>query len=561
MISEKITCQNCKNQFVVEPADFDFYKRINVPPPTFCPQCRLQRRFAFRNERSLYRRQCDSCRESIIAMFSPDKPFKVYCHDCFFSDKWDPMEYGREYDFSKPFFTQWQELQLAIPQIALFNENSVNSPWVNYELDDKNCYLNFGGHYNEDCAYNQYVLKCKNCLDNLFLINGQLDYENIWCENCHKTFFSTFCFDCQDTYFSFDCRGCSNIFGCTGLRHKQNYIFNQPVSKEDFQKFLKDNQLGSHKNLHELERKAKEFWKTQPQRAVFMDKTVNSTGNIIKESKNCTECWNAEKTEDSKWIVYTLQVKDSYDTTSVWWGELCYEFIAGSEQLSNIRFSRAVTRASSYIEYSDFLTGCHDCFGCFNLKQKKHCIFNKQYSEKEYEELRGKIIKHMEDMPYTDRKGRTYRYGEFFPYELSAFGYNETVAHQYFPLTKNEALVQGFNWSDYEADQTYQFSNYEIPDSINDVKDDILEKILKCEASGKAYRLISMELTFYRRFGLPIPRLDHAERHKKRLAFVADHLKLNDRTCGKCGEVTRSVYTKDEFPIVYCEKCYLKTVA
>jgi len=501
-------------------------------------------------------------------MFSPDlpigrggTPFKVYCHDCFFSDKWDPVQYGREYDFSKPFFAQWRELQEEIPQIALFNENSVNSPWTNYELDDKNCYLNFGGHYNEDCAYNQYVLKCKDCFDNFWLMNGELDYENILCENCHKTFFSIFCLDCQETYFSFDCKGCSNILGCSGLRRKQNYIFNQPVSKEDFQKFLKNNSLGSHKNLLELKRRSEEFWKTQPQRAVFMDKTVNSTGNIIKESKNCTECWNAEKTEDSKWIMYTLQVKDSYDTTSVWWGERCYEFLAGSEQLSNIRFTRAAVRASSFIEYCDFMTGCHNCFGCFNLKQKTYCILNKEYPKAEYEKLRTKIIEHMNTMPYTDRKGRAYRYGEFFPYELSPFGYNETVAHEYFPLTRDEALARGFNWNDYETDQHYQFSDYQIPDGVKDVKDDVLNKVLKCETSGKAYRLIPMELAFYRRVGLPIPREAPFERHKRRLAFIARHLNLRGRTCGKCGSRVQSVYSEEEFPIVYCESCYLKEVA
>ena len=34
---------------------------------------------------------------------------------------------------------------------------------------------------------------------------------------------------------------------------------------------------------------------------------------------------------------------------------------------------------------------------------------------------------------------------------LSPFGYNETIAQDYFPLTREEALAKGFNWSDYEA--------------------------------------------------------------------------------------------------------------
>jgi len=32
----------------------------------------------------------------------------------------------------------------------------------------------------------------------------------------------------------------------------------------------------------------------------------------------------------------------------------------------------------------------------------------------------------------------TGEWGEFFPHELSPFGYNETVAQEYFPLTEEE---------------------------------------------------------------------------------------------------------------------------
>jgi hypothetical protein len=34
---------------------------------------------------------------------------------------------------------------------------------------------------------------------------------------------------------------------------------------------------------------------------------------------------------------------------------------------------------------------------------------------------------------------------------MSPFGYNETIANEYYPLTKSEALSSKFNWSDYEA--------------------------------------------------------------------------------------------------------------
>ena len=48
-------------------------------------------------------------------------------------------------------------------------------------------------------------------------------------------------------------------------------------------------------------------------------------------------------------------------------------------------------------------------------------------------------------------KERVYKYGEFFPYELTCFKYNESSAQQYFPLDKENALEQGFQWKDKEG--------------------------------------------------------------------------------------------------------------
>jgi hypothetical protein len=56
---------------------------------------------------------------------------------------------------------------------------------------------------------------------------------------------------------------------------------------------------------------------------------------------------------------------------------------------------------------------------------------NRQYTKEEYELLVPKIIEKM----MSDGE-----WGEFFPAILSPFGYNETVAQEYFPLTREELL-------------------------------------------------------------------------------------------------------------------------
>jgi len=587
MNSETKICQNCKVSFILDASDFSFYERIQVPAPTFCPDCREQRRIAFRNERALYKRKCDLCGESVVSRVSPDKPYPMYCNKCWHSDKWDPFVYGRDYDFSKSFFQQFKELLFATPHISLLSSNTVNSEWVNQETDDKDCYLNVGGHFNEDSAYNTYELYGKDCFDNFWVLHGELCYENINCERCYRVSFSENCFDSQDVVLSYDCRNCQNIFGCVGLRNKQYYIFNKPYPKEKYDDFLRENSTTSYKNLEVLKKKAYEVWLSVPHRYSQVLKSINVTGNYINESKNAHNLWNAEKMEDCKHFYVAAGMKDSYDGSSIGWSELSYEggHTVGIYQSKFVAFSfggKAESRQSSDIEYCIMAGTSNYCFGCVSVRNKEHCILNKQYFKEAYEELVPRIKKHMEEMPYVDKKGRVYKYGEFFPIEISPFGYNETAAMDYYPLTKEQALEKGYPWSDYESDIKYEFSDYEIPDDIRDVKDDILEKILECEISGKAYKIIPMELQFYRRIGLPIPRRAPLQRHKDRMVRLLPR-KLFERKCqcagassdnkiyqntgshlhGKehCPQKIQTPYASERSEIVYCEQCYNAEIA
>jgi hypothetical protein len=120
-------CKQCKSLFEVTDKDRQFYGKISVPEPTLCPDCRQQRRLAWRNERVLYRRDCDMCHRSVVSIYSPDKPLKVYCPDCWWSDKWSTVSYGRDFDFSKSFFEQFHGLQSVAPRMALINSKSDNA--------------------------------------------------------------------------------------------------------------------------------------------------------------------------------------------------------------------------------------------------------------------------------------------------------------------------------------------------------------------------------------------------------------------------------------------------
>src|SRR3989339_391032 len=130
--STMTTCQNCNQQFQIEPEDSAFYQKVETLEPTWCPLCRQIRRLSFRNELNLYRRKCDLTGADIISMYSPDKPYKIYGVEAWWSDKWDPFTYAREFDFNRPFFEQFAELQREVPRMALNSINNENSDYTNY---------------------------------------------------------------------------------------------------------------------------------------------------------------------------------------------------------------------------------------------------------------------------------------------------------------------------------------------------------------------------------------------------------------------------------------------
>jgi hypothetical protein len=151
-IVERKTCAVSGQPFAIFQSDLDFYSKISptfagqkfqIPTPTFCPEERQRRRLSFRNERKLYRRQCDASKKSIISIYSPDKPYKVYDQKIRRSDSRDPMDYGMDFDFSKKITDQFKSLLSSVPHCALTSLESENADYTNFALNMKNCYMVF----------------------------------------------------------------------------------------------------------------------------------------------------------------------------------------------------------------------------------------------------------------------------------------------------------------------------------------------------------------------------------------------------------------------------------
>ncbi len=591
--SETKQCQSCKQNFTIDAEDFDFYQKIDVPPPTWCPECRVKRRLSFRDYRVLYKRKDDRTGETIFSIFNPKSQCKVWDREYWWSDNWDALDYGMDVDFSKPFFEQIKELFRNVPMPSQSTWNLTNSDYAAGSNNLKNCYLTFVATSNEDCAYAAEINQTKRSFDVTRLESSELCFDSFALTKCYQTFFSSHCENCVDVWFSRNLIGCSECFGCINLNNKKNNIFNQQYSKEEYDKKIKEFNVGSYSNLLKIKSEVSKIFAMNIRRCFEGRHNADVSGEYINNSKNVHESYYVTGSEDCKYIqsFFTPGSRDCYDCTL--WGEnveRIYECSSIGDDSYNIKFGFRCYKGAKNCEYSIMSVGCSDIFGCVGLRNKQYCILNKQYDEASFKEMRAKIIQHMNDMPYMDKMGRVYKYGEFFPVELSPFGYNESAAQDYFPLSKEEAEMEGYAWAERESVE-YQctIKAEDLPDDIKNVDNNIINEVIECAHNREcdhscigAFKIIPQELEFYKSFGIPLPRLCHNCRHYERIRS-RNSMKLWHRSC-QCGglQSANKIYTNtvshshgsapcpNEFQtsydpsrpeIVYCEECYQKEVS
>ncbi len=553
MNREQKTCQNCHQEFLIEPEDFQFYKKIDVPPPTFCPECRMKRRAVFLHTKTLFRRKESLTGNDILSIFSQDVPFPVYEEKTWWSDDWDPMDYGIAYDSRKSFFEQYKKLLDSVPRSNVINLNSVDCIYCPSATYSKGSYYTVGFE-TFDCMYGYYTRTAHECVDYYFLIECNQCYESSYLRSCSRVSFSEHSTECMDSAFLLDCRNCINCFGCVGLRNRKYYIWNKPYSKEEYEKIV-SGFFGSFSGICLAQKKFNEFSKDIPRRYARIHHSENVTGDNIRNSNDCLWCFDIDPlssvSEHSRRIVSATAVRECQDLFDTGEGaELCYE---GSSCTGfKIKFSSLVIVGSN-IEYSYNCHNCEDLFGCVGLRKKQYCILNRQYEKKEYEKLHAQIIKEMKE------------YGEFWPISFSPFAYNDTIAYERFPLTKENALSEGFKWRDQDVREYIPTLTPEnIPDFVKDVSDGITSEVIKCSHAGNcthqctmAFKIIPKELTFYKKMNIPLPRICPNCRHFERLAKRTP-LKLWHRRCMKSGCVNEfeTSYAPERPEIVYCEQCY-----
>src|SRR3989338_1002909 len=424
-------CPQCTGSFDITPGEDALRIKIgqtfeagSVPSPTHCPDCRMQRLMARRNERILYTRTCSKTGIPIISVYPENVHFPVYDCAVWWGDSWEALDYGQAFDFTRPFFQQFAELQSKVPRSALNATNSLNCDYSNFSFDSKDCYLSPCSYRSEGLLYCYWSLESKDSVDCSYLFQCEQCFECTDCNNCNNCIRCVLSKNCFDSAYLYDCRGCSNCFGCVGLRQKSYVFFNEPLSKEEYERRVKAFDFNNPQHVGWAEQQWERLKQNHPRPNSIQDKTEECTGDYIFESKNCKDSYQLYRSQDCLYV-QDSEVKDALSCYHAGWSQFVYESYSPVNQTGTAFSSQCWQGSDNF--YSDNCHGSSHTFGCIGLRQKQYCILNRQYSKEEYKALLPKIIELMK---------KNSEWGEFFPILLSPFAYNETMAHQFYPLSR-----------------------------------------------------------------------------------------------------------------------------
>lgn len=552
-------CSWCHIPFAPTVDDLAFYARVSprvgnerfpLPPPRLCPSCRRQRRFLFRNDMDLYLRTSSRSGQRMVSVHHDAVPFPVYTHSEFWDDSWDPLAYGREFDFSKPFFEQFAALSALVPRANLYQTNCDNCGYSNQIADCKNCYYVFSGVENEDCYFSYRINYCRDCCDCLVAWRSELCYECVDVYESYGCRYSTSIANCTDSAFLFDCRSCQNCLFCFGLKNQSYCIYNQKVTKEEFERQLASLRLDTATGVAAARSTFSNFISRFPRRAAQLISVEHVTGDNTQQAKDSHWVFDCQEVEDAAYCQFVAKSKNIHDANWCFGAENHYEISTGGLGCNEVLFCVDCWPTVNNLLYSmNCSNGVRDSFGCIGLRQKQYCILNRQHTKAEYEALLPRILQHLKS---------TGEWGDFFPPQISAFGYNETVAQDYFPLDRAHALARGFHWNDNEPPPPTAkrvIAATSLPDSIHDAPDSILEAAIESQHSAKLFRLIAQELRFYRAQQIPLPRHHPLDRHRERITLRTPR-HLWSRQCTKCRTEVETTYSPASQIEVLCDPCY-----
>lgn len=540
-------CEHCNKEFTISEGEMSMYEKVGIELSRQCFLCRIKHLLSFWSFGKFRRGKSDFSGENLITVLPEKSRYPIYTLHEWYSDNWDAMDYGMDYDPTKPFFTQLQELQEKIPRPHQNGAKSTNCDWCDDVWSCKDSYLSRSMVDCENLYYSYRNIKVKNSVDLVICFDSDRCFDCLNCYNSYKLFYSRNSKDCIESYFLGDCRNCQNCFMCWNLRGKSYCIENIQYTKEEYLDKLKSFKLDSYNSIQNFKKRFEEIEQKETiHRENFNLRAYNSNGNYLLDTKDCSNCNTISGSEDCFNCVRNGWLKSSVDVVGCMHLELSGN--CSSCQPSGYALKYSSWSPSRFSEYLDLCIECEYCFGCVGLKKKKYCILNKQYEKQEYEVLKEKII--------TDMKERN-EYGKFLPYAMSAGPFNFSTSFLYFPETKKEDILRlGGYWEDINEGHIEGMPTSELPDSINDIPEDICSQALICPETGWRFNIAQNELIFYKQNNIPLPRYHFDVRIKKNMKYTSV-LESHPYLCHYCQKNIEAYYPPEwEYEKIACEECY-----
>lgn len=558
-------------------------KKYSLPSPKYCYWVRMLKRHIFRNEKNFSYATCSKTGKKEVSIIHEWIRKIINTKDRYeedFFQYWVSYSGNFEQDIKKLFET--------VPYLPRRVLTSENSEYCNQAWDEKNCYLCIGWQNSENCMYSTYEVMSKYVFDSYAIVKSEIVYNSIHVFNSMKSFFSNYLLNCYNVWFGHDLKNCKNVLFGFWLTDKEYIYKDIQYTKEEWEKIF-DTYKQKIKTINwvkELQKEFKEFVNLHPHKWVNNTNAENSIGTQINNTKNMIFGFWTDDNNDSFYCGIQGRSQNVIDVEASSMSEMIYNSIGSTKMYGSM------VEVGNFWELKNSYYGLYVWWGsnilwCFWLINQEYCILNKKYSKEERELLAQKIAKELQS------KGKR---GEFFDTELSPFPYNDTVTNKYFPIknikTNNEIQTINPNWIgtveilepekfisnailDLWGEEKFKIKRRtknqeinlpekvkaikvnEVPDNIDDVQQDILNKVVLCEVTGRPFRIMKLELDFHKQYGLALPTRYPEYRDEQRFTILPSRF-LDLVTCQKCWKETICEYKSIYEYKIRCEECYNK---
>lgn len=418
------------------------------------------------------------------------------------------------------FYAQLEALRAKIekPQRRIFGDVEKSEYADTIWMWAKSCYLTIcAGEDIQNILYSFYVVsKCSDVYNSIAITNwSQNVYQSVWINKSYNVFYSKYIYDSANIRLSTNMIGCTECILCDGLTNQSYCVQNKQYSKETYEIEKKS-----------ILQKKGEFLKyfTQLKDESTNIGSVNSTGmaviysenvdhwifvNHVRNGKNLIVVGNGDKVEN-QYDCITSATEADHGYANMWVSPGTFMYCSMNSWYVD------------HIFYCVYVENCHHCLGCYGLKNKSFCIFNKQYTEEERFTLANDILEQMD---------KDWTLWTFFPWSMNPFYFNDTVAYLIDDsFTKEEVTKQWYLRRDEEIKvdipvwaemiETKDLQSYQGFDMNGErkINPEVLKKVI-CDEKWNYYRIVPIELEFLQKHGLPLPEIHWLERIKLGFKF------------------------------------------